>query len=384
MRTLAIQHVLTHPDAMRGGAIQALLLAREQVAMGHRVEVAYNASARRPPHATFRPWIEAGLVLRPYKMMDARGIWCSPLELLRFRRHLAETQADVIHAHRDSAVLFAFFASRGQSHAFVTQRGTTSRFNTATVAAVLRSPRVHRVIAVSGAVRDALAAQGVDDGRIEVVYGSFDATRFDPDRVDRVGTRERLGVAPAQKLVLMVGELNAKKSPETYIEACAGVLQSRPDAICMHAGAAKARVAARYAELARSRCGDRLRLLGWRNDVPDLLAAADVVVNSSSHGEGLTGALREALAMARPVVATAVDGNPEIVHHESTGLLVPRLDPPALAAAILRQLDDPDAARAMGVAGRELVLARMDPRKRAEHVERIYRGVLERPRRIRA
>ena len=83
----------------------------------------------------------------------------------------------------------------------------------------------------------------------------------------------------------------------------------------------------------------------------EILAATDLTVDASYAGLGLTGTLRESRAMETPVVATAIEGNPELVRHEATGLLVPPRDPSALAEAILRLIADPVLARSLVQAG---------------------------------
>ena len=102
------------------------------------------------------------------------------------------------------------------------------------------------------------------------------------------------------------------------------------------------------------------------------------MVCASTKGEGLTGALREALAMERPVVSTAVAGNVEIVRDEETGRLVPPNDPMRLADAIGFMLSHAERARQMASAGRRWVLENCDERKRAQQVEAIYREILAR------
>ena len=120
---------------------------------------------------------------------------------------------------------------------------------------------------------------------------------------------------------------------------------------------------------------DRVHFLGRRSDALAFIAAADVVVNPSDH-EGLPVALLEALALARPVAATAVGGVPSVVRPGETGLLVPAGDPSALADAVNRLLEDGEMASAMGKAGRALVEERHGLGTMVSEVESVYRRVL--------
>jgi glycosyltransferase involved in cell wall biosynthesis len=117
-------------------------------------------------------------------------------------------------------------------------------------------------------------------------------------------------------------------------------------------------------------------VLGYREDIPEILRASDCCVDASWAGHGLTGSLREALAVGTPVVATDLEGNPELVQHGVTGLLVPARDVSALADAVLQLVSAPDRARAMGSAGRALVLAQFSTRVKVERTEDLYRRLL--------
>ena len=121
-------------------------------------------------------------------------------------------------------------------------------------------------------------------------------------------------------------------------------------------------------------------MLHHRDDIPDILAASDVCVDASYAGLGITGALREALAVETPVIGTAIEGNPELIEDGRTGLLVPPRDPRALAAALRRLIDRPDEARAMARAGRDRVVAAFSQRAKIERTEALYRMLLDKRR----
>lgn len=375
---LRIVHVLSHTDATRGGSIQALLLAREQKRAGHDVVVIANSkSRRRAAHSTFRPWMDDGLEIRFLPMGAPQRVWMSPRSVMRMRSLLRSIPHDVIHVHRDRALLYVLAATAGmEPPALISQRGTTRRFRHVVIAVAHRSPCVHRIVAVAQAVKDSLVEQNVDAAKVEVVYGSFDVERFDPARVDRARARRELGIADDQFVLLALGELNPRKDPATYIEAFARVMSTHANVVALHAGDAKSERRAEYERLGAERCGERLRFLGWRADVPELLAAADVVVNASVGDEGLTGTVREALAMGKAVVCTKTDGNPELVEDGVTGILVPRRKPDVMARAIETLLADSALRSRLGAAGRERVLERMTLAVRVPRVERIYREVL--------
>src|SRR5262249_27122372 len=159
-----------------------------------------------------------------------------------------------------------------------------------------------------------------------------------------------LGVGGGALLVVNVGRLVPVKGQADLVRAWPLVLAARPDAVLAIAGEGPERGA--LEALARElQVAHALRLLGDRGDVPELVGAADVVVQAS-HEEALSNAVLEALAAARPVVATDVGGTGEVVRAGTTGVLVPPRDPAALAGAILSLAADRARARALGDAGR--------------------------------
>jgi len=86
--------------------------------------------------------------------------------------------------------------------------------------------------------------------------------------------------------------------------------------------------------------GGVVSVLGHRHDIPEILAGSDLVVDASYAGLGLTGSLREALAVETPVIGTSVEGIPELITDGETGLLVPPRNPDALAQAMLRMIEN--------------------------------------------
>ena len=121
---------------------------------------------------------------------------------------------------------------------------------------------------------------------------------------------------------------------------------------------------------------ERCRFTGARDDVADLLAALELVV-LPSWSEGLSFALLEAMALGRPVVATHVGGNPEVIDHDRTGLLVAPGDATALAGAIQRLLECPEEARAMGARGAARVRAEFPLGGMVRSLEMVYASALQ-------
>ena len=207
------------------------------------------------------------------------------------------------------------------------------------------------VVCVSEAVRRQTAPR-VPHARVEVVYDGFDAEAFrrlpvTPD----AEFRARHDIAPGARVAVSIGGIQRRKGLLDLVEAAA--LARRSDIVFLLAGAeSEPEFAATLKErIGARRLADRFRFLGFQENVRDVLAHADVLVHPSlSEGFGFT--VIEAMAAGRPVVATRCGGPEEIVREGVTGRLVAPGDPPALAAAIDRVLEDPGRAAAMGEAGR--------------------------------
>lgn len=164
------------------------------------------------------------------------------------------------------------------------------------------------------------------------------------------GPRAALGLSPETLAILNVGRLVPVKGQLDLIEAMAALAGSHPHLRLLIAGEGPCRqeLTARIAALG---LGDRVRLLGNRHDIQELWALADLAVVSSL-SEGTSLALIEAMAAGKPIVATAVGGNLDLLADGQNALLVPAGDAPALAAALARLCDTPTLAARLGAAAR--------------------------------
>jgi glycosyltransferase involved in cell wall biosynthesis len=164
-----------------------------------------------------------------------------------------------------------------------------------------------------------------------------------------------------------VGRLSECNAPEVFAAAARAVLERRPETELVVVGDGHLRAAAEAAA-----GGDaRVRFLGHRDDVPSILPALDVFAFPIRWG-GLGRALTEAMIVGLPVVASAVNGVPEVVEHERTGLLVPPDDPRRLAEGVIRLLEDGALARQVGAAARERVVPEFGADVMVRRLEALY------------
>jgi N-acetyl-alpha-D-glucosaminyl L-malate synthase BshA len=210
---------------------------------------------------------------------------------------------------------------------------------------------------------------GFSGERIEVIENGIEVDRYGP-ATDRNALRRQLGLDPARRYVANIARFHPVKDQAMLLRAFAAVAAARPDAdlLLVGDGPLRPELEKQVRELGIE---GRVRFLGIRSDVPDILRAIDVfALTSVSEAASLT--LLEAMASAVPVVVTDVGGNPEMVRHGIEGLLVPRGDADAAAAALLRILDDSARAAEMGAAGRARVLERYQLEQTIHSYFRLY------------
>ncbi len=230
-------------------------------------------------------------------------------------------------------------------------------------------PGVDRYIAVSNDLARCLRRRvGVPEGKIRVVHNGIPVERFDRPPGDAL--RGALGGADGRPIVLTTARLDMLKGHAHLLEAAATVPE--PVFVLAGEGPLRERLEARARQLGLE---GRVVFLGHRDDVPELLAVADLFVLPSI-SEGLPLSVVEAMAAGKPVVATAIGGIDEAVVDGETGILVPPADPVALAAAIRRLLAEGSFARRLGEAGRARARREFSAEAMAERIGGIYAEVL--------
>lgn len=218
-----------------------------------------------------------------------------------------------------------------------------------------------------------LRPQGATGQRTDVIPSGVDTDRF--HATDSLADAKAALDLPIDRPVLgTVGRLEPRKGTATLIEALAKLRAGgRHDATVVIVGDGPLR--ADLGALAeRLGVSPHVRLLGDRADVRSVLAALDVFI-LPSRTEGMSNALLEAMAMARPVVATAVGGTPEVVADGQSGLLVPADDAAAMARSVERLLDEPAFAAEVGAAARQTVEERYGARSMVRRLEAVYAAV---------
>jgi glycosyltransferase involved in cell wall biosynthesis len=231
---------------------------------------------------------------------------------------------------------------------------------------------VDRYLAVSREIAAELVERlGWPAGRVEVSYNAVDPARFEAEAP--AGLRAELGAGEGAPLVLTPARLDAQKGHRTLFEAIAQL----PDAVFALAGEGPER-GALEALAERLGIAGRVRFLGRRDDVPQLLAACDVFALPSLY-EGSSLAVLEAMAAGRAIVSSAIGGTEELIEDGRSGLLVPPGDAEALASALRRLLGDPSLRGELAASARARVRRDLTRERMAARVTGAYRELLGAP-----
>jgi glycosyltransferase involved in cell wall biosynthesis len=260
------------------------------------------------------------------------------------------------------------------------------------------------LIAVSRAIVRKIEDEGRVGAPISLIYNGVDLSRYSAQAACPTLLKE-YGIRDGDPIVGVVARLEPEKGHPTLLEAWPAVLAAVPNAHLLVVGEGSQRElleaqagslglldsshspAPDMRQLAYESGGPRANpsviFTGRRDDVPAVTAALDVaVLPSYREAQGLS--ILEAMALSRPVVASAVGGIPEMIDDGRTGLLVPPHDPGALAAAIVRLLGDVDFAARIGAAGHDLVHERFCVEGMVRAVETIYDEAVADERRLAA
>lgn len=350
---VSVLHLSTE-RGLRGGERQVALLAAGLAASVAAQAVAAPAGARL---------LERAREMR-LSTLDLPGLR-GPRSLVRLRRWLRVHPGAIVHAHTSPALDVARLLRVLAPIAGVVYTRRTV-FPVRPAGKYRRG--ADRVVAVAEAVATELLRAGVARERVRVIPSAVDLAEV--DSASPVSTSLLPGGRP---LAACVAALALEKGHDLLLDAWARVLADHPRAclLLIGDGPERRRVSAAVSRLPEG----SVRLLGDREDVPRWLKSVDLAVLASS-SEGVGGALLEAMACSRAVVATAVGGLPETVADGVTGILVPPGDPAALADALTRLLADRELRWRLGCAGRRRVEDRFSrPAAAAAHLE-LYRELL--------
>jgi glycosyltransferase involved in cell wall biosynthesis len=307
----------------------------------------------------------------------------NPMALWRLTRLLARERVTILQTHGARANFYGRIAGRlaGVPVIISTVHNSLKDYTAYSLtrwfyakALRLTLSLVHQIICVSDSTRrDLIDECPAAEARIQTVYNGVDPSAF-PSQPDRQKVRQELRITRGPVLVV-IARLTEQKGHRYLLQAFPDLLKTWPQLCCVFVGDGELHETLhRMAiDLGVERA---CRFLGARDDIADILAAADLFVLPSL-SEGFPFVLLEALAMGRPVIASRVNGVSELIEDHKTGLLVPPRDPQALGAAIREMLSDPTAALKMGAVGRAVVRERFTVNRMVADTTAIFDAAMQ-------
>ncbi len=334
----------------------------------------YRISLVCPPSPAARPLLERARAMSlDVRELEVRG---DPAAADALGGWLIDRQVRIFHDH-------AGISWEGQHGVYVARRvGVPVVVRTEHLPYLLTDPEqreahrrlvqhVDRLICVSSSATHGFAAAGIAAHRLRTVRNGIAPRSVS---VDRPAVLQRLGLPPDARIALTVARLEPQKGYQHLLAAAPAVLASHPRLHLVWVGAGSQADDLRR-QVESSGLSGRVHLVGSRADVPELMAAADVLVLPSLF-EGLPLVVLEAMACGLPVLATRVSGTTEAVEDGSTGRLVPAADPSALAAGMLEVLAEPQAAAARAAAAQRRFRDEFGAARMAGEVAAIYEEAL--------
>jgi glycosyltransferase involved in cell wall biosynthesis len=355
LREYAVPRVASPPGELRDRAQELML---ETVAL-REVDLTFKRNAR----ATATALIDAALASRElFALMDADA-------------------CDVVHANSVRAALIARPAATARRVPLVMHvRDVLPQTRAGAAVRHIATRAADRIVAischVSHALLDGLPARLTP--KVTVVDNPIDLERFDTrDEGRRRDGRMKLGIEDERPVLTIVGQITPWKGHDVAVRALAHLRDARPDAVLLVVGEVKFASSAttfdnRGFRRELDELTDRLKLpqdavrfLGEREDVPDILAAADLLL-APSHVEPFGRSIAEAMAVGVPVIATAIGGPREFIEHGRTGWLVDPHDAGAWGELAGELLSERDRSRAVAEAGRDHVRSRFSCERHAK------------------
>jgi glycosyltransferase involved in cell wall biosynthesis len=293
--------------------------------------------------------------------------------IVAMRRLIRERKPDVIHVHKGIAHAVAMAATFGAPvGAFVVNRGVSFPLDVWN-RHKFRTKRVDRIVTVCRQVKDVIVESGkLPSEKVEVVYAGTDVAVFDPSKWDAKSFRREKNIAGDRFLIAQVGVRDWKGWKE-LIDATREIGRTHPQVHLALIGCRNEDERREVIEYAKT---DHVSAIEYRTDMPNVFASCDLVVDASWAGTGITGTIREAMAMRKPVIATDAGGNRELVSSPEVGWLIPTKDHAALTSALRTVIEDRSRASRVAEKAREHVVNGFSKELRITRLEELYGRIL--------
>ena len=371
MQGCRVMATILHTESSVGWGGQEIRILTEAVSLrgrGHRILLACHPQSQLARRAE-----KAGLevFLLPFRRpIDPWLTW--PIYRLAKRERV-----DLVNTHSSVDSWTASVAAWMAKIPVVRTRHLSVPVRRNPLSRLVYSHLCDKIVTTGEVIRGLLIRElRLDPAKVVAIPTGVDLDRFDPRKVKGDRVRADLGLKASVPLVGMVAVLRSWKGHRLFLKAVPLIVKKVPQVrvLIVGDGPQWGNIQRWVGEMGLK---EVVVLAGHREDIPDVLAALDVVVSASTGAEGVPQTLVQALAMERPVVATDVGGVPEVIRDGETGLLVSSGDHQALASAIVRLLLEKETALLLGRRGRKLVEKEYGLETMMDQLEVLYQGLME-------
>jgi glycosyltransferase involved in cell wall biosynthesis len=355
---------ILHTEASLGrGGQEIRTVAETRWLIGH----GWNALiACQPDSLLLREARAASVPVEPIRMRSATDVGA----LLRVRRLIRDRGVSLVHTHSSVDSWLGSLAAKSLLRPVV-----RSRHVSIPIRHTLVYRLADRIITSGEAVRATVISAGIAPEKIVTVSAGVDTEQFHAG-VSGKSVRDELGLGGAS-VIGLVANIRGSKGHNVFLDAARTVLAAAPDTrfLIVGDGVGFDEVKGRVQRMGLE---SRVILTGFRRDVPEVMAALDVLVLPSTRSEATSQVIPQALAVGTPVVGSDVGGIPELVRDGETGRLVPPGDSGALAQAMLASLREPERSRAMARTGQAMILSQYTFDAAMARTTDVYRALLDR------
>jgi len=358
---------------MLGGGQRSLLLLLERI-----------------DRTKFRPFLvcptEGGLVEKAEKLgietkiirmrsLKTPNIFSTAATVFKLRRLIQKENIDLVHSDSPRQALYAILAARKTNTPLIWH----VRVSTAEKKSLDRFlySRSRKIIAVSRAAGLRFQDYDLAPEKLVVIPNGVDLNQFKPTHPDSK-LREELDIEEDSILVGTLGQLIPGKGQDVLLKAAKKVAEQAPEVKYLIVGNGNTSYRNTLEALSAGLgIKDKVMFTGYREDIPQIMSCLDIaVLASTTHLEGLSRVIIEAMACGKPVIATDSGGNPEAVEDGRTGILTPPGNPDKLARAILELAADANRRERMGEAGRKRAEELFSIEMNVARIEKIYEEIL--------
>lgn len=357
---------ITDAKGWSGGAQQALFLSVGLKQRGRHVILACWDSSEIKKRA-----IKENIPIATLKMRQEYDIFA----ILELAKIIKEHKIDIVHAHHPKAHSLGLAANAlAKAPIFLYTRRVIFPIRKSFFSQIkYKSRRIDKIVAVSEGVKTILVEYGIKPERIEVIHSGTDISRFNPE-INSHKIRKEFNIPDDFSVVSLIGNFSYYKGHTFFLKAIPLILKEMPKTKFIITGRDTDNKELKNL-VVKLDISQNTILTGFRRDIPDILAATDLSVNASLQ-EGFAGTIRESLAMEKPVVATNVGGNPEMVIDNQNGLLIPPENSDAIAEGVIKLLGDKEVLKKMGEEGHRIVKEKFSVEAMVAKTEKLYEQLL--------